>query len=464
MSGENIMYGNISKNENIKISILIYVLNGNPYIEKCVRSAMEQTLHEIEILIVDGGSTDGTLEIVELLAVEDSRIRIFHSLPGVGLQFNTGLREAEGKYIVICESDDYILPGMCKYQYEIAEKFELDILRADAKHFFEMEGGKELFFSVKLSKQKEFYNKVINTSQDMRILKLGINSFWSGLYRRNFLLEHEIFMNETQGASYQDTTFSFLSLRKARRVMLSKEAFYCYRLDNPDSSVNNPQKITVLIEEYQLLKERLLEQGLYEGCKEIYLSWKINGYLGFYDSLSYELRKEFIVLMYKNLYEELTTERFSCKELSIKCEKIVNLIMDSFVVLREYMFRYYKILDDTKQNLKRIELDKKIVIFGNGELGYLVYLYLLYTDRHIAAFADNNEKLWGVKKGDIPVLKPEEAVKSYPEAVYIIANEKYSEMMKIQLQNLKIKDGNMIECNDYGYFRKHILQSELRVR
>ena len=448
----------------LKVSVLVYVLNDVKNISKCMKSVMNQTLKEIEILVIDGGSKDGTKELINEMAQSDSRIRIISCNPGVGLQFNRGLLEAKGEYIGICESDDYLLPDMYEHQYNLAHQYQLDMLRADARHFCEVEGFGEVVFPVKLSNSEELYNCILDSKNDFRVLRLGINGFWSGLYRRNFLLEQKIFMNETKGATYQDVSFYFFALIKAKRVMFSKDAFYSYRLDNPNSSVNNPQKITVLIEEYQLLKERLLEQGLYEGCKEIYLSWKINGYLGFYDSLSYELRKEFIVLMYKNLYEELTTERFSCKELSIKCEKIVNLIMDSFVVLREYMFRYYKILDDTKQNLKRIELDKKIVIFGNGELGYLVYLYLLYTDRHIAAFADNNEKLWGVKKGDIPVLKPEEAVKSYPEAVYIIANEKYSEMMKIQLQNLKIKDGNMIECNDYGYFRKHILQSELRVR
>ena len=129
--------------KEIKISAIIYVLNSISYIEKCVRSVMSQTLQEIEILIIDGGSTDGTLEIIEKLSKEDIRIRIIHSASGVGRQFNKGLCEARGEYISICESDDYILPDMYKYQYEIAKKYELDVLRADANHFFEIRDGKE---------------------------------------------------------------------------------------------------------------------------------------------------------------------------------------------------------------------------------------------------------------------------------------------------------------------------------
>ena len=274
--------------ENIKVSVLVYVLNDMEHIQRCVNSVINQTLQEIEILVIDGGSVDGTLEAVKTISENNSKIRILPSSPGVGFQFNTGLQAARGEYIGICESDDYLLPDMYEKQYKTAKKYQLDMLRADSKHFIETKEGEVAFF-VALSKKQELYDCILDLTKDNRILQLGVNSFWSGLYRRQFLLEQKLFMNETRGAAYQDTTFSFLSSVKAKRVMLSQEAFYCYRLDNPNSSVNRPQKITMLMEEYRLLKQRLKEEGLFETYKEIYLSWKINGCLGFFDSLSQEL-------------------------------------------------------------------------------------------------------------------------------------------------------------------------------
>ena len=78
--------------KEVKVSVLIYVLNDQPHIEKCVRSVMDQSLQEIEIILIDGGSTDRTPEIIEQLRQEDERIKLIQSDSGVGCQFNTGLR------------------------------------------------------------------------------------------------------------------------------------------------------------------------------------------------------------------------------------------------------------------------------------------------------------------------------------------------------------------------------------
>ena len=207
--------------ENIKVSVLVYVLNDMEHIQRCVNSVINQTLQEIEILVIDGGSVDGTLEAVKTISENNSKIRILPSSPGVGFQFNTGLQAARGEYIGICESDDYLLPDMYEKQYKTAKKYQLDMLRADSKHFIETKEGEVAFF-VALSKKQELYDCILDLTKDNRILQLGVNSFWSGLYRRQFLLEQKLFMNETRGAAYQDTTFSFLSSVKAKRVKIGR--------------------------------------------------------------------------------------------------------------------------------------------------------------------------------------------------------------------------------------------------
>ena len=153
------------KNTEIKISVLVYVLNDTEHIEKCVRSVMEQTLQELEIILIDGGSTDGTLEKLERLQSEDKRIRLINSEQGVGCQFNTGLKAAVGKYIGICESDDYIMSNMYERQYELAEKYGLDVLKANVLRFCESE-GKYYSFPFALTAEQGMFDVVLYPQED----------------------------------------------------------------------------------------------------------------------------------------------------------------------------------------------------------------------------------------------------------------------------------------------------------
>lgn len=442
---------------DIKVSVLIYVLNTEEYIETCINSVRNQTLQEIEILVIDGGSKDGTLEKVKRLESMDSRIRIIETAPGVGYQFNTGLREAKGKYIGICESDDYVLPEMYERQYEVAETYELDILRADAIHFFETEGKEEVRLPISLSKQEALYDRVIDGTKDRAILNLGVNSFWSGLYRRAFLLEEKLFMNETKGAAYQDISFAFLTAIKGKRVLLSKEAFYCYRLDNPNSSVNAPQRMTMLIEEYGLLGERLRKEGLFETYKEAYLAWKINSHLGFYDSLSVGQREGYLEEMRQDLDRDIRGWDFSKDSLSLIQREILQAAGQSAEALGTYLGDLYRSLEKMKSVLDVISREGEIVIFGSGDMGRIVSLYLKKTRKKIVALADNNKELWGKLQDGLPVMGLEAARERYPKAFYVIANGKHWEEMREQLLQLSIDEKSMAVCNHYGFFLKHLL-------
>ena len=99
--------------ENFLISVIVPVYNIEKYIERCVRSICVQTYKNLEILLVDDGSTDGSGEICERLAKEDERIRVFHKENGGSSSArNVGIREARGEYLGFIDSDDYIEPDM----------------------------------------------------------------------------------------------------------------------------------------------------------------------------------------------------------------------------------------------------------------------------------------------------------------------------------------------------------------
>lgn len=440
----------------VKVSVLTYVLNDITHIEKCIRSVRNQTMRELEILVIDGGSTDGTLEFVRGEAREDSRIRIISCGPGVGLQFNTGLREAIGEYIGICESDDYILPDMYEKQYEVAKQWELDYLKADMNYFFEL-NGEEIVFPVHIEGAGGLYDSLLFPRQDLRFLKLGIHGFWSGLYRREFLLSQNIFMNETKGASYQDTSFAFMAGMKAKRAMIKRDAFYCYRQDNPNSSVNSPQRVTRLIEEYLLLKKRLTEEGFFEEYKEVYLSWKVRGLLGAYSALPKGIKEECIYIIYKELLGEIKGGRYTEEALSPQDREAVEKVKETFEDFQQYLEKEDTAIDEMKRALIRIPKDRSIIVFGNGSIGELVRRYFVQQGKNLRGFIDNNKDLWSEEKEELPIISPERATKLFPDAVYVIANAVHYEAMRTQLEHLSIKDNQIIICNRLQVLLKQII-------
>lgn len=446
----------------VKVSVLIYVLNDQSHIEKCVRSVMDQSLQDIEILIIDGGSTDRTPEIIEQLRQEDGRIRIIQSDSGVGHQFNTGLRDAKGKYIGICESDDYLLPDMYTRQYEIAVKYDLDVLKANVLRFCEDEKGEEYSFPFTLSADHTIYNRLLYPQEDSRFLKLGVNGFWSGLYKREFLEENALQMNETKGASYQDITFSFLTELYAVRAYVMSEAFYCYRMDNPNSSVNNPRKSSLLNTEYDLLKEQLQERGVWEQNKEIYWSWRTSGYLWFYDNMSDTMREEFLPVLYQNMIDQAGVEACAGTELDLKERELCHAAKGSFEDFKCFMSQKEQAWSQTQARLEALGGAVDTIIFGTGNLGLLVKCYLERIGSPAAAGIDNAAWKWNTVLSGLKILPPEEAVETYPDAVYIIANVNHGQEMSKQLRQLGVKGDNVIICSHYDLFLKKMLISRIK--
>lgn len=122
-----------------KISVIIPVYNVEKYLEDCVKSICEQTLEDIEIICVNDGSTDSSLQILNKLAEDDSRIVIIDQQnSGAGAARNTGIAKATGKYLGFVDSDDLIYPTMYEELYNKAEKTRADmVITGEIETFFD---------------------------------------------------------------------------------------------------------------------------------------------------------------------------------------------------------------------------------------------------------------------------------------------------------------------------------------
>lgn len=110
------------------ISVIVPIYNIKDYLTRCVQSIQNQTYQNLEILLVDDGSTDGTAELVDELAERDQRIRVFHKPNGGSSSArNLALQEARGKYLGFIDADDYIEPNMFEKLYRVMQEYQLPI-------------------------------------------------------------------------------------------------------------------------------------------------------------------------------------------------------------------------------------------------------------------------------------------------------------------------------------------------
>lgn len=240
------------------ISILIPVYNVETYLRECLDSVCGQTLKNLEIICINDGSTDNSLKILRDYATKDRRISIINKKnTGYGDSMNQGIKRATGEYIGIVEPDDWIEKDAFEKLYTVAKQFSADIVKANYYKFTSKS-------SVKTSENTpENSNILISAKTHPEVFQFA-PAVWSAIYRRKFLTQNEIIFLPTPGASYQDLGFSFKVWATAKNIVLIPDAFLHYRLDNSSSSVNNPNKVNCVVEEYVEIESYLVERGIFE--------------------------------------------------------------------------------------------------------------------------------------------------------------------------------------------------------
>ena len=232
------------KKDNPKITIIMPSYNEISYIEECIESVINQTLHEIEIICVDGESNDGTLEILKKYAKLDSRIQVLTSdKKSYGHQVNLGISKAKGDYISIIETDDFIENNMLERLYDLSKEGAIDIIKSSFYHYDDSDEENPKI-SMDNNKHMVPTNKIFTLEEEPYFV-FGHPSVWAGIYRREFLRDNDIKMVEEKGGGWVDNPFFHETAILAKSIIYINEAFYYYRESNPDSSSNNFDDFTL---------------------------------------------------------------------------------------------------------------------------------------------------------------------------------------------------------------------------
>lgn len=282
-----------------KVSVVVPCYNVEKYLNQCIDSIVNQTLRDIEIICVNDGSKDSTLDILKSYAKNDKRVKIIDKPNGgYGESMNRGFDMATGEYIGIIESDDFAELDMFEKLYNCAKEHSLDAVKSGFYFYWSKDGERNVPHPIasRITSKKTFCPSTdFKSTMEMVEFFNYKPSIWSAIYRTDFIRENGIRFNETPGASFQDTAFNFKVWSLAERARLMEECFLHYRQDNEASSINNPGKVYCICDEYAEIDRFLAAHPLIKAAVEpVMVRVKFDGYFWNYDRLSEPLQAEFI--------------------------------------------------------------------------------------------------------------------------------------------------------------------------
>lgn len=202
------------------ISIIVPVYNAENVIERCLNSIISQTYKNLEIIIIDDGSTDRSGEICDRYQRMDARFKVFHEInSGVSLSRNKGLDNVTGEYIMFVDSDDWIENNICQKTLYYAEKYDMKLVKSLATDWDS--NGQER------KKQAEVRETlVIDVEKEFSFLKAyATGVVWGTLYSAEILkglrFSEDLYVGE-------DTLFFAQAVAKCKNILIVKEKMYNY--------------------------------------------------------------------------------------------------------------------------------------------------------------------------------------------------------------------------------------------
>ena len=240
--------------EQPQASIIVPVYNVENYIERCLNSLVNQTFKDIEIITINDGSTDKSLELLNKYAKEDIRISVIDlGDEGVSYCRNLGIEKANGKYIMFVDSDDWIDSSMVEVMYKKAEENKLDLVMCSYIREFK-DHSKEKIFNLPqeiIYKDNEVKNELLRKlvgpiKEELSNPEMldALGTVWGKLYRADILKENKIkFVDLKEIGSAEDTLFNIFTFNYLKKLMFLNKPMYHYWRDNLKSvtSQYNPK-------------------------------------------------------------------------------------------------------------------------------------------------------------------------------------------------------------------------------
>ena len=241
----------------MKYSVIIPVYNVEKYINRCLKSILSQRYNDLEIILIDNGSTDRSGSICDIYANEGANISVYHiENHGVGSARNFGLSKARGEFIYFVDSDDYLV-GNLFAEFEDKLVPDLDLLVFSYYNSFEQELT-ERNRTKKCLPYSGLYDKndFIKIFTDLFLSDM-LYTVWNKFYRREFLIKTNISFEKYELG--EDVRFNLNVYRNVNKVYLSQDSYYVYVIGRKGSAMSgyNPKRLQYQLQELKLVDSLL---------------------------------------------------------------------------------------------------------------------------------------------------------------------------------------------------------------
>ena len=237
------------------ISVIIPIYNANVYLSACIQSILDQTYTDLELLLIDDGSTDASGKICDQYAQKDSRVKVVHNTNhGVSYSRNMGLALAKGEYITFCDADDLYKQNYIMKMRNAAQSQDADIVICNYSYLHKPQNKICERASGSIEKEEIYRRMFINNT---------IGGFvWNKFFRKDTI--GEIHFDENMQIC-EDTYFVCRALKNAKKVYYVGESLYLYRV-HQNSTMSNVQN---MFDEngrlkYAVVFEKILQEGTVE--------------------------------------------------------------------------------------------------------------------------------------------------------------------------------------------------------
>lgn len=412
--------------KDIKVSIVVAVYNAEKYLEKAIRSILNQTFSDIEIIAVDDGSKDSSLKILNDLAKCDERLKILENheeSDGAALARNIGIRHATGRYLMILDSDDFFENDMIEKAYKLAEKSDADIVifdgyRFDDKNQVDLERN-SILYRDKLPIDRCVFEPEENKNN---LFTMTIGAAWNVLFSMKIIKEYDLEFKSFHHAD--DFEFVYLAFAHAKKIAVLPERLIHYRVNHADSQAANVNKWPDTAWQSMLsFKNALEKDDLFDEYRVAFLRVAAR-YINFYiNSMNDE---DSFIKLFNNLQEKYLNELgftgISKEELEDDdLFNAINLIINSSP--SGFLFRKLKKqkpFDKVVSWKKYIPENSKIALWGADRMGTDVFHNILWErDYKMSIWVDNQFEEIGY-----PVKSPKKLLNSDFDYVLVCANSK----------------------------------------
>lgn len=246
-----------------KISLIVAAYNIEDYIERCIESLLNQTLIDIEIVIVNDGSTDGTLNKIKSVIKNDNRVKLINKKnQGVVEARKTGFINSTGEYVLFIDGDDWLDIETCQRCYEKLLEDDYDILYYG--YYMAYDNGENIKVDIK--------EEVLNDKQFLReLLLVNVKGcMWTKVIRRSYLIDNNI--DFPKGIIYgEDLAMSIdIACYKPKVVTINEPFYYYYQRENSITNSKLTNQGFHIINALDYIKECMIKNNLFEEFIEEY--------------------------------------------------------------------------------------------------------------------------------------------------------------------------------------------------